>query len=265
MSKLTLERALISISQPLQPPADTERSLSERPKRLCNAADTLMGSRLGWALLTVRASRLVAHSLTSLLKLNFWQGQAGSQSPHSTQRPKSIWAGSGCVGSSLMARLGQTCTQAWHASAHAASLIRGLPRNPPGVAARRSGMYCVPWDFRTEMDLNMGHPTNHCRSRRGQNSCCRWESQKWRCRAWQKPNRTSWRLRGPAPCSAAVHRWPMFQAPATPARACLPPATRTVLQPAVLPGCCAGLDPPGSSPAWCRTAVGAARPPRHRP
>jgi hypothetical protein len=37
-SKFTLPQALTSISQPLQPPAETERSLSDRPKRFFNSA-----------------------------------------------------------------------------------------------------------------------------------------------------------------------------------------------------------------------------------
>src|SRR5512134_3536503 len=107
MSKLTLASALTSSSQALQPPADTERSLSERPKRCLSAADALTGSIEGRAALTTSAPRSVLASLKSLLNDSLPPGQAGSQSPHITQRPRSMR-----TGASSIARVGHALTQA---------------------------------------------------------------------------------------------------------------------------------------------------------
>jgi len=59
--------------------------------------------------------------------------------------------GSAAAALSVMAWLGQTCTQAWQPSPQAASLMTGLPRKPAGWAARRLAMNWVPWDLRTAM------------------------------------------------------------------------------------------------------------------
>src|SRR3990167_42107 len=144
MSKLTFDSALTSNSQALQPPADTERSLSERPKRWRSAADTCTGSGAGRVALSTSPSRVVLANLKSLLNESLALGQAGAQSPQVTQRPRSIDTGSAGAGCSVIARVGQAVSQAWQPVSQARSAITGRPRKPTGLAWRGSGMNCEP-------------------------------------------------------------------------------------------------------------------------
>jgi len=133
-------RRLISISQPLQPPADTERSLSERPKccvQLCRYLDRV---QVGVALLTVSASRAVAHSLTSLLKLNLRLGKL-ARSRRTSRRPLSQCAPGQAAGAQRDGVAGARQGAGLAAVGAGAVGINGLPRKPTGWAARRSVMY----------------------------------------------------------------------------------------------------------------------------
>src|SRR5450830_848651 len=136
MSKLTLVSALTSSSQPAHPPAETTRSFSERPKRLRSASETLIGSRSGRGSLITKVLRSVAAIRKSLENESLALGQTGAQSPHSTQRPRSM-----ATGSSVMAAVGQAATQALQPVAQAWGAMRGLPRKPTGIALRGLGMY----------------------------------------------------------------------------------------------------------------------------
>src|SRR5450830_1264007 len=100
--------------------------------------------------LTISAARSVEASRKSLLNVSFLLGQTGAQSPHITQRPRSIW-----TGLSVIAPVGQAAMQAVQALSQAALPMTGLPRRPTGLAVRGSLMYCVPWDTLTAIDLSM--------------------------------------------------------------------------------------------------------------
>ncbi len=69
----------------------------------------------------------------------------GSQSPQSTQRPKSIR-----TGDRLIAELGQSVWQAEQPASHSWWEMTGLARKPTGLAVRNTGMYWEPWDFLTD-------------------------------------------------------------------------------------------------------------------
>lgn len=58
------------------------------------------------------------------------------------------------TGSSAIAAVGQTATQAAQPVSQAVSPITGFPRQPVGLGVRGSGMVCSPWARLTAIDLN---------------------------------------------------------------------------------------------------------------
>ena len=132
---MTLARALSSSSQPLQPPAETWRSLSERPNTLRSASEVATGVGEGRSAVTTRPSGRSALIRGSGVKTIFSSGQASAHSLQKTQQARSMRSGS-----AVMAAVGQTCAHASQPTGQGAAPSTGRPRWPVGTALRRSPM-----------------------------------------------------------------------------------------------------------------------------
>ena len=144
VSKLTLAVALISSSQPLQPPAETERSLSDRPNSFRIAADAATGPNVLWPSSITRPSRLRDAMRYPAVNLTLSCGQMRAHSSQKTQRPRSR-----AKDPSRIAVVGHTSAQSLQPSWHGAASMTGRPRKPMGLAERTSGTNCLPCAART--------------------------------------------------------------------------------------------------------------------
>lgn len=121
-----------SSSQPLQPPAETWRSLSERPNTLRSASEVATGVGEGRSAVTTRPSGRSALIRGSGVKTIFsWGRPARTGSGGRTARSMRS-------GSVVMAAVGQTCAHASQPTGQGATPSTGRPRWPVGAALRRS-------------------------------------------------------------------------------------------------------------------------------
>ncbi len=137
----------------MQPPLDTERSLSDRPNTRAMARETATAGRPAWPSRTTRPAAESAAMRCSGVNPMRAGGQAGAQSPQKVQRPRSMESGA-----REMAWAGQASRQAWQASAHGPPPSTGRPRNPRGLAARRSGTNCRPCENSTFSAFSIAPP-----------------------------------------------------------------------------------------------------------
>jgi hypothetical protein len=201
MSKLTLVSALTSSSQALQPPAETERSLSERPKRWCSACGHLHRVEVGPSAAQHQAGASVLASRTSFAERQSGTGAdrravaaqhaAPQVDAHGIQRDRH--------------GVGQTATQAWQPVSQASGRSPACRESRPAGPARvRECLFTL--GARTAMDLNMAMALQVVAAVREIKALVADREVRDLVVAHRQARPNQLAATGPAPCSAAARR-----------------------------------------------------------